>query len=84
MVLFILVRFSTTDEESKNNKYLNVIEINRYRFFEIIEKKLSKLYKKLIDIVRSMNYRNLLNFVMFNSLFIDYAFSIFEINSSKL
>ena len=84
MVLFILVRFSTTDEESKNNKYLNVIEINRYRFFEIIEKKLSKLYKKLIDIVRSMNYRNLLNFVMFNSLFIDYTFSIFEINSSKL
>jgi hypothetical protein len=84
MVLFILVRLSTTDEESKNEKYFNVLEKNRIRFWEIIEKKITKLYKKLIDIIRSMNHKNLLNFVLFNSLFIDYAYSIFEVNSSKL
>jgi len=56
MVLFILVRLSTTDEESKNEKYFNVLEKNRIRFWEIIEKKITKLYKKLIDIIRSMNH----------------------------
>ena len=35
------------DEESKNEKYINVLERNKNRFFEKIEKKLSKLYKKL-------------------------------------
>jgi len=84
MVSFILVRLSTTDEESKNEKYMDVLEKNRIRFWEIIEKKITKLYKKLIDIIRSMNYKNLLNFVLFNSLLIDYAYSIFRVNSSKL
>ncbi len=78
------MRLSTTDEESKNEKYMDVLEKNRIRFWEIIEKKITKLYKKLIDIIRSMNYKNLLNFVLFNSLLIDYAYSIFRVNSSKL
>ena len=71
------------DEESKNEKYINVLERNKNRFFEKIEKKLSKLYKKLIDVIRSMSHKNLIYFVLFNSVFLEYLFSIFNTDKSK-
>lgn len=66
-----------------NKKFLNEIELNNKNFYEIVEKKLTKLYTLFKPNIKEFSTKNIIFFSYFNSVALDYLNHLFDVNYSK-
>jgi len=52
-------------------------------FFELSEKKFSKLFFHFQHMIKEFNFRNLIYFSLYSSIFLDYMYSLFNVKFSN-
>ncbi len=73
----------SSEEFQANKKFLDILNTKRSVFYEMIEKKISKILTIFNYVIREFNLRNLVNLVTYNCLFSEYIKINFNIEYSK-
>ncbi len=71
------------EEFDANKRFLDMLNSKKNMFYEIIEKKYSKVLNIFNNVIREFNLRNIVNVVVFNCLFSEYIKANFGIEYSK-